>query len=171
MKHKEQSSCSDYMSSNCIDFVIKDTTIIRSNAKDVIINKQQCEKELSISWSCQGYPWDGLVYRFTKDGVLFRFFWGEWVPCQWGGADRFTYVHFKEWKLLYSVLSWQDKWVSPDPKDTDCESKNTKRTKTETLKFYKSNDDWNDETKALPIQAKTTEEAFYKYYKLPQPKN
>gem|GEM_PF-5074183 len=52
-----------------------------------------------------------------------------------------------------------------------CENKNTKRTKTEILRFYKSNNDWNDEKKALPITAKTTEEAFYKYYNIPQSKD
>jgi len=148
--------CADYMSTDCINFILKDRKIIYSNFKSLIEKTN---------------PWDGEVYRFTKNWILFSFWWGEWAACQWGSADRFTYVNLDSLKSFYSVLSRQDKWISPDPKDNMCENKNTKRTKTEILRFYQSNNDWNNEKKALPIQAKTTEEAFYKYYKLPQPKN
>lgn len=167
MKKKDQASCEWYMNTECINFIIKDKTIVRSNAQLFIKSTKRCDIELKNTWSCESwwYPWDGTVYRFTAQWVLFRFWWGEWAACQWWWADRFTYVNFDEMKSFYSELSWQDKWVSPESNDKDCESKNTKRTKTEILRFYASNYDWNDEKKALLITAKTTEEAFYKYYK------
>lgn len=163
--------CADYMSTECINFIIKNNIIIWSNSKPFIDSKKKCEQELKTIWSCVWYPWDGEVYRFTDKWVLFRFSWGEWAACQWWWADRFTYVNFDDMKTFYSALSWQDTWISPDPQDDMCENKNTKRTKTEILRFYKSNNDWNDEKKALPITAKTTEEAFYKYYNIPQSKD
>lgn len=168
MKHKDYSGehCADPdMISICINFVIQNETIIWSNAKAFIATSKQCEIDLKKTWSCANYPWDGLVYRFTNHGVLFKFWWGEWVPCASWGDDWFTYINIPSWKSFYSILSTIVKGISPDPLDELCNNKNTKRTTTETLKFFSSNYNRHDEREALPITAKTTEEAFFKYYK------
>lgn len=164
----DEESCNGYGYSKCINLIFKKDTIVYSNLSQKLEADKRCQKELKDKWNCPSgdYPWNGIIYRLTKDWALFTFWFGEWVWCNGWWSDLFTYINFNTLKSLYSVLSRKTIGHSPDPKDDMCENKKTKIIKTTKLNFFKSNNDRNDSTKALNIKAKTTEEAFYKYYKI-----
>lgn len=159
-----------------VNFIIKNNIIIRSNLSSY--NKPEYIECKDWQWntaSCKAiYKFDrGLVYRYTNQGILFKQF-EEWSMGGCGRANlyTFTYVNLdKEPKTFYSILSQNYVATSPDWME------NCKLEK-EILQFFSSNNDeirltfsWGKkDERSLPIQAKTTEEAFYKYYKIPQPK-
>jgi hypothetical protein len=178
-------SCEQFWSSSCINFIMKDDNIIRTNLNE-------CERTTTSTWWAGRWDcirqsllwspiaatneWDWLVYRFTNHGVLFKSSASNEDGCIKWSADWFTYVNLDSLKKIYSVLSKQERqdwWINREygrcfaNPDSNAKWNIT----SETLVFFSSKDDREVHQKSLPIQAKTTEEAFYKYYKLPQPKN
>jgi hypothetical protein len=159
-ENREMQNHEDDYSYGYIDFIIKDNVIVRSN----IAYWDELE---SKNWQWNIFD-RGLVYRYTDQGVLFKTFrlW-EMGGCGHSNTYYLTYVNLeREPKVFYSIFEQHYEPTTPEDLDNSCILSK------EILQFFASSNNTTDEldqsrrnNNSLPIKAKTTEEAFYKYYK------
>lgn len=134
----------------CIVFIIKNNTVIWSNIL--------CRLDKNCNWG------NWRFYRYTDHGVLLEIQNGEGLGCIDGITYTYQYIHLKDLKTLWSTLDIIKQWTSPDPKDERCENPKTVWKERQVLRFFSSYEDTRNSEKALNIKAKTTEEAYFKYY-------
>lgn len=137
----------------CIVVVFRDDQVIWSNAKNYL----ECRFNEQCIWG------HGRFYRYTDHGVLLEIHNGEGLWCIDGITYTFQYIHLKDLKTLRSTLDIIKQWTSPDPQDERCQNPKTTWKETQSLKFFSSYAEFRNRN-PLPIQAKNTEEAYYKYY-------
>lgn len=134
----DQAPCDDYGSSTCINIILLWDQIVYSDLGE-------------SKWS---------FYRFTNEGVLFRYIMGEGAACQWFLAEYYTYVHLNDFKTLYSLRSEQHRGISPSPTDTTCEDDWVVWTVEESLAIYSTFDDMRNTTNAWSGYYTSTEQAY-----------
>lgn len=137
----------------CIIFLLKDRTIIWSNATSYL--------ECTINVSCSSWHW--RFYRYTDHGILLEIQNGEGLGCIDGITYTYQYINLKDLKTLWSTLDIIKQWTSPDPTDERCQNPKTVWKEAQKIEFFSSYENVRNGT-SLNIEAKTTEEAYYKYY-------